>query len=238
MKSNDTSKVPPSNLDRYHKLLKACCEQFNKVGEVLAEMNLGIRPKKKLGTRWTATANKLLLDTTQSGNAARLYVVAENPGLGEELRKAQEVFDAFAQKFICEYPADINDTRESFRLTARITTASISTLSVFEKVLELTGKRVKYKREIFYPTDEAAREILVEGVKRRGRGEYRDLSWREIALSLLEQERRNGTRPYWARMMGQKKGHETIFRSSDNRVINAARNWGKYLSYYSKKSAK
>lgn len=142
MKTDNTTETPPNDLDRYHNLLNICCKQFGKVGDILAEMNLGIRPKK-LGTRWTAKATKLLLDTTSAGNAARLSVVAENRGLGDELRKAQEGFDAFAQKFICEYPDDANDTQEIFGLVARLISASESVLSVFEKVLVLIGKPVE-----------------------------------------------------------------------------------------------
>ena len=83
-----------------------------------------------------------------------------------------------------------------------------------------------------YPTDERAIEILTEGVRRKKRAKYKCASWREIALSLLETERANGTRPYWERMMG--KGC-LVLPTNDERVHNAAKNWGKYLSYYSQK---
>ena len=109
-------------------------------------------------------------------------------------------------------------------------------------VVDLLGenRRIEPKKRTtpLYPTDTAAIEILTEGVKRHNRPKHKGASWRDIALSLLEQERTNGTRPYWARMMNQKKGAEIIFQSNDKRVQNAATNWGKYLSYYSNRSAK
>ncbi len=86
-----------------------------------------------------------------------------------------------------------------------------------------------------YPTDERAIEILTEGVRRKKRAKYKCASWRDIALSLLETERANGTRPYWGRMMGE---NCCILSTKDSRVQKAATNWGKYLSYYSNSSPK
>lgn len=89
-----------------------------------------------------------------------------------------------------------------------------------------------------YPTDEQAKEILAEGVKRRKRDKHKAASWRDIALSLLEQERKNGTRPYYPRMMNMKPDNCVILPSNNERVNKAAENWGKYISYYANRGPK
>lgn len=96
----------------------------------------------------------------------------------------------------------------------------------------LTGLLTHKRTSPLYPTDGSAKEILTEGVRRRTRPRYKGYSWRKIALSLLETERANGTRPYWARMMG---ADCIVLPSKDKRVQKAAANWGKYLSYYFQK---
>ena len=96
----------------------------------------------------------------------------------------------------------------------------------------LTGLLKPKRTSPLYPTDESAIEILAEGVKRHARQKYKGYSWRKIALSLLETEQANGTRPYWARMMG---ADCPVLSSKDTRVQKAAANWGKYLSYYFQK---
>lgn len=84
-----------------------------------------------------------------------------------------------------------------------------------------------------HPTDQRAIDILAEGVRRRTKTQkHKDKSWREIALSLLEQENAKGFRPYWGRMMGDDC---VIIPSTDKRVQETASNWGKYMSYYAKK---
>ena len=106
--------------------------------------------------------------------------------------------------------------------------------SICDDTLFLTGLLKGGRKSPQYPTDEKAIEILAEGVKRRTRDKYKGASWRVIALSLLEQEHKNGTRPYYMRMM---KPISLILRSNDKRVQTAATNWGKYLSYYAKRAA-
>ena len=103
----------------------------------------------------------------------------------------------------------------------------------FKCFLEATAKPPR--KSPLYPTDDRAKEILAEGVRRRARTKYKGKSWRDIALSLLEHENAKGIRPYWGRMMGE---NTPILSTKDSRVQKAATNWGKYLSYYSNSSPK
>lgn len=108
-------------------------------------------------------------------------------------------------------------------------------------IVDLLGTKLprpKKRTSPLYPTDEKAIEILSEGVKRRKRDKHKGASCRDIALSLLEQERKNGTRPYYPRMMNMKPDNCVILPSNNERVKKAAENWGKYISYYANRDPK
>lgn len=110
--------------------------------------------------------------------------------------------------------------------------------NVCDDVAFLSGLLKPQRTTPNYPTDEKAIEILAEGVKRRGRDKHKGASWRDIALSMLEQERKNGTRPYYPRMMNMKPDNCVILPSNNERVQKAAENWGKYISYYANRTPK
>ena len=110
--------------------------------------------------------------------------------------------------------------------------------NVCDDVAFLTGLLKPKRTAPLHPTDEKAIEILAEGVKRRKRDAHKGASWRDIALSMLEQERKNGTRPYYPRMMNMKPDNCVILPSNDERVQKAAENWGKYISYYANRTPK
>ena len=110
--------------------------------------------------------------------------------------------------------------------------------NVCDDVASLTGLLKPKRTSPLYPTDEKAIEILSEGVKRRKRDKHKGASCLDIALSLLEQERKNGTRPYYPRMMNMKPDNCVILPSNNERVKKAAENWGKYISYYANRDPK
>ena len=109
---------------------------------------------------------------------------------------------------------------------------------VCDDVAFITGLLKPKRTAPLYPTDKKAIEILSEGVNRRKRDKHKGASCRDIALSLLEQERKNGTRPYYPRMMNMKPDNCVILPSNNERVKKAAGNWGKYISYYANRNPK